>query len=435
MLTIKCNKADVCETGMRGVLIAIVFYGVPALTYAGVRFVSPSGMATWPNCTSIEQTCSVEDAETKAMAGDVVLFLPGIYTGGLWAKSDGRCRSYEDDDAKKVVFQSYESGKAIIEGHRGTASTASVTLEGACLSLRNFSIKVPDMATSTVGVLSTGSNNEVAYNIIYYDGSMVPAADFAHADGIVIRNRGWVHHNKVHSVTVGIAIMGAASGSAHVSLVENNLIHDVNRGDLEDADCVTVNRNGTTGDFSGTIVRGNECYGWHDDAFDGFDSIGVEVSGNFFHDPAETATHPTCIKAGYYSERQLVRDNRCLGMPRRGGSVYCIDAQGTRQSEFVGNYCDGGRFGIYLQRGAGAGTGNTFVENTIVNAVEAGFFLAQKEATGARLIRNTFGGDVRDIFLTMGGAVEGEGNRFIHSMTDKGPGVYLNGHGDTEGPP
>ncbi len=401
---------------------------------AGVKYVAPGGDAAWPDCTAADKPCSKTTAANRAVAGDLVVFLPGRYQGGLRIRNGGTCQSASDDDTRKIVFQAADSDAVVLDGSLPADRKINILIAGNCIAIRNFVVKVPDIAGSTVAILNLGRDNEIAYNHIAYDGNLVPTSGFAHADGIVLRNRAWVHENRIHSVTVGVSLVGHGTGAGHRSVVEGNVVFDVNKGDLEDADCFKAVKNTTNGDFFGAIIRGNECYGWHDDGFDGLDTRNLEVSDNFFHDPDPFADHPTCIKPGYYSVNQTIIGNRCLGLPRKGGQRYCIDAQGTQSSIFEGNYCDGGTYGIYLQRGAGRGNNNRFIRNTIINAFEAAFFLAQGGVKGTILRDNTFSGTVRDMLITSGGTVTGSGNRFLNDKNNKGFGKYLGGQNDSKGP-
>lgn len=400
---------------------------------AGTKYVSPTGSAAWGDCTAQGSPCSKSTAISNAAAGDIVYFLDGTYSDGFNSATSGTCSRWSDSDTNKVVFQALNRGQAVIAGTGSTSVT--VLLDTNCIAFRGFSVVIPDEANSTTGIRSTGSNNEISYNSVSYNGSLVPTSGFAHADAIVLRASAWAHQNTIESATIGVTIQGAGAGTlGYPGLVENNNISNLSAGDIEDADCFAVQKNNSDGDFSGFVIRYNECSGWSDDGFDGYDSSGVTVVQNVFDTPHIDATHPTCLKPGYFSSGSMIFGNRCFGMPTSGATtIRCIDSQGAGNATISGNLCVGGSDGIYISQGAGTGDNNSYNNNTILGSSRYGVFLAESSATGAVLRNNFLQGATSDMLLTASGSLTGSYNRFLNDKDSKGSGTYLDGVGDTEG--
>lgn len=401
--------------------------------HAAEKYISTTGTAAWGDCTSTSTPCSQATAISNAAAGDTVYFMDGTYSSGLNTATSGSCSWWSDSDSSKIVFRALNDGLAVITGTGSTSIT--VLLDTNCVALRYFTIKIPDEANSTIGIRSTGINNEISYNTVYYDGSLVPTTGSAHADAINLRARAWVHNNTIYSATVGVLVQGAGAGTyGYAGLVEQNDISQLTKGDTEDADCFAFQKNSADPNFSGFVIRHNTCSGWSDDGFDGFDSNNIRVEQNTFDTPIIGAVHPTCLKPGYTSTGNKMLGNTCLGIPTGGGtSVRCIDAQGSGSTTVSGNLCVGGTDGIYISQGSGTGDDNTFIHNTILDAARYGVFLAESTATGAILRNNFFEGGTSDMLLTSGGTVTGSYNRFINDKDSKGSGTYSDGTGDTEG--
>lgn len=396
--------------------LALIF-SLPLWAEAATKYVSPTGTEAWANCTTSASPCAVSTARTNAATGDVILFVDGTYTGGLDPNTNGSCTDLFDPDSTKIVWKAEHQYQAILTGNNSIITTTNVFSDNNCNVIDGFTIKVPDQPNTTGAVHVSGTRNEIRNNLVYYDGTLVPTTGFAHADGIRARGLTWVHHNTIRNVTVGVIISGNGGASnPHASIVEYNTISDVDKGDLEDADCFVGQQNSSVSpDYTGAEIRYNECSRWYDDGADMLSVNNIRVHNNYFHDSFSLALgHGGCLKLGYGATGNRFYANRCYGI---AGLAYGIDAQGAESALVYGNVVIGGTYGIFLNPSTGTGSNNTFYNNTIVAGTWA-VFLAHNAVTGTVLRNNIIsGGSGIDMRITAGGTVTGSYNLFEHTTS------------------
>jgi MYXO-CTERM domain-containing protein len=76
---------------------------------AATLYVSPTGTASAPACTTRANPCSLASAASSAMAGDVVVLMDGIYQEALHVANSGTADAW-------ITFQADECATPIIEG-------------------------------------------------------------------------------------------------------------------------------------------------------------------------------------------------------------------------------------------------------------------------------------------------------------------------------
>jgi hypothetical protein len=102
-------------------------------SHATEYFVSPKGSASWANCKSINTPCSAATAMTNAVAGDIVLFMDGIYD----VYQDGNYQTpdlnvaHRGTESNPITLKSLNKYGAIIRGHGTSSSPISATVIGA----------------------------------------------------------------------------------------------------------------------------------------------------------------------------------------------------------------------------------------------------------------------------------------------------------------
>ncbi len=404
------------------VRIGIILYFACFYTFAATKYVSPTGVAAWTACTVEGTPCSKATALINATTGDEVIFLDGNYSDGLLPIRGGTCTSYNDANSTKIIFKSKNQYGAVFnESLPATRTQTNVYVQYNCIVLDGFKIFIPDQANTTYGIETTTSNYlEVKNTEILYAGTLITNdGTFKHADAIMLKAKGWIHHNIIHGTTVGVTIQGLSGAyAAFPAIVENNLVCDVIKGDLEDADCFKAVQNGATGTFAGSVFRDNECYGWVDDAFDGLSSSYVKVQHNNFHDPRGdlaafgTTNHTTCLKPGYTSTNTQIIGNTCTGIPTTTSEHRCIDSNGATSPYVVGNLCSGGYNGIYVPQGSGTGDNGIYANNTFIGVSNNGIYIAESTAVGTVIYNNIFKAGVKDYLVTAGTSMSGKCNNF-----------------------
>jgi len=424
------------------VLITVVF---PLAARAADHFVSPTGSASWGVCTNIATPCSKSTAETNVLSGDRVLFLDGIYSGGLHVTHDGACSAsyvprYSAPDSQKIILQAKNAHRAIITGNNAVQIYSTVLVDSLCVSIRDFKIEVPDQSATVYGIYLTRSGDEATGNEIYYAGTALPRSGYQRAEGVRINASALVQNNYIHDTTIGVYAIGAAGGSPFSAEIDLNTVKNLSAGDPEDADCFVVNRNNVVGLGVGIRIFGNTCTGWVDDAFDGFDSTGVEVFNNNFALPMPSnvsgfSDHPTCLKPGYTSKGQAIHSNHCAGIPTTYTKAHCIDSQGAESALIADNYCSGGHEGIYLQAGGGTGKFNRFVRNTIVDSGTYAFSVVS--VVEGTVLNGNFlnSGGAYNLLITSGASIIGQNNVFGKTTTpDPSASGTYSGTGDIVAP-
>lgn len=208
---------------------------------AGEHYVSPSGTASWSQCTSSTNSCSATTAMTNAAAGDTVYFLDGKYevSQGSDYKTPALNPSQSGTSVSPIVFKSLNPLKANINGTGNNYTTASAYV-------------------STI----IGANGR---NYIVWDGFLLTARDSANTKNIYATARfqastGGVIKNC--ELVGGIHSQGGASNNAGVFfeastylIIENNKLH----GYLESSN--NINNTAIVGyDCSYVTVKNNDIY-------------------------------------------------------------------------------------------------------------------------------------------------------------------------------
>lgn len=194
-------------------------------------FVSPSGVAIWPNCTTTENPCQASATAKEflnAQAGDNINFLPGTYDPG---------------DAPDWSIPAWTPANS---GSSGSPITFKCELIGSCTILHNsFG---PALGSSNRDYITwdgfTGSKI-ARFSFAYFSNSdygIIQNFDIAGYENTTAENNSCIgldstnfmtiRNNKLHNATS----MGSDNGasilmySAYDSLIENNEIYDNDSG-------------------------------------------------------------------------------------------------------------------------------------------------------------------------------------------------------------
>ena len=121
---LKQNKN--CQSSTTGLLkpgliivlaaVAVSIFGLTQAALADTHYVSPSGSASWTQCTNIDTLCSISTAMASAQAGDTVYFRGGTYS------TTGQNEAYHaifepansGTQSQPIVFKAYTGETPII---------------------------------------------------------------------------------------------------------------------------------------------------------------------------------------------------------------------------------------------------------------------------------------------------------------------------------
>ena len=165
----------------------ILFFGIfffAKSSWAANYYVSPTGTASWGQCTNIDAPCSLSTANTNAVAGDTVYLRGGTYNisgDGIAPNNNGS--SYSN----RITFSAYNNETVTFVG-------ADKYCQGVYLNGKNY-IKVHGITFTNFYhplQIRGGSHNEISY--CTFSGQYNPAT----IDWIGSRIRSASKYNHVH---------------------------------------------------------------------------------------------------------------------------------------------------------------------------------------------------------------------------------------------
>jgi len=219
---------------------------------AATRYVSPTGFSNWNNCTSQANPCNVATAMSNATAGDIVLFMDGIYdvTSTCNYQLPSLNPSNSGTDANPIIFKSLNRYGANIRGHGTTCTTQSpylatmigaygknyITWDGFYLSARN--------ATNTADIFANARfDNAQGCKIINsvfkggphsQGGSANNAAIFFQsANNLTIENNIIYEYRETNNNENNAGILGYPS--SYLTIKNNEIYNSTNGINLKDA--------------------------------------------------------------------------------------------------------------------------------------------------------------------------------------------------------
>ena len=159
-----------------------------ASSVGNVYYVSPSGTASWAECTDINTPCSLSTANVNAIAGDTVYLRGGIYDTGISPSNSGTANN-------KIIFQAYTGEIPVISG-----TFDIITLNNVDYIVVD-GIEGRNPTSSYISITNYADYNEIKNSTIYDD------------DGITVRK--------------GVQIWGICpGGSVYTCYATNNWIHN-----------------------------------------------------------------------------------------------------------------------------------------------------------------------------------------------------------------
>ncbi|MDH5545019.1 MAG: right-handed parallel beta-helix repeat-containing protein [Gammaproteobacteria bacterium] len=237
------------HVAIRGLLVAVSFFplqDVLALDY----YVSPTGTATWAECTEITTPCNGKTAVSNAMAGDVVYFREGIYdpvTDPLqdWVDTPNQFK-YE-----KLPWNPQHSGTAenpiVFKAYEGETPVFLDNIWSGAFGVINQEWIIFDGFTGTI----VDDQDQVISLVV-----------FLNAANIVIRNSDLMGVKKATHHNSALIRLDYSDNI----LIENNKIHDLNSYAETDPEFVelAVNASGILNFYSkNLIIRNNDIYNNH----------------------------------------------------------------------------------------------------------------------------------------------------------------------------
>ena len=241
---------------------------------AGTYYVSPSGTASWSQCTNINTSCSATTAMTNAVAGDTVYFRGGQYEVGFCNAAPCLSPSHSGTSGNPITFAAYLGETPVINGdatgHDNSYVIGSynhdyiiwdgftlqandgVYMGSAILSTAHYCIirnctfnggtrLIPTNDNRPIIRLELGGNNKVQMCKLYggksdHDVEDVGGIQWYHDLNDIIEN------NEIYNTTAAINMKSEATGA----MIRYNWIHDVVRGIWGNASVSVMSSNNVT---------------------------------------------------------------------------------------------------------------------------------------------------------------------------------------------
>jgi len=167
------------------------------ICFAATHYISPTGTATWPACTSSATPCSLSTANSNAVAGDTVYLKGGTYTLTK-ANEAGIAPTHSGTAANKITYAAAPGETPII-----TQSPYAMTTYGIDLNADNYividGITFKNIQT-WVYIVNSSSYNEIKNCIFMSEagyeagiGVLITGAYCGTHNCWVTNN--WIHHN------------------------------------------------------------------------------------------------------------------------------------------------------------------------------------------------------------------------------------------------
>jgi hypothetical protein len=156
-----------------GILFSI-FFITATNSFAENYYVSPSGTASWEQCTNINTPCSAKTGLANAQAGDTVYFRGGIYTTPV-TQSSGYTPafrpSHSGSEGNPIVFKAYPDEVPFIDNsnNEGAASTVgSFGVNGQSYIIWDgfHSKVVPDSGGLGKGIILDNAHHVIVRNCV-----------------------------------------------------------------------------------------------------------------------------------------------------------------------------------------------------------------------------------------------------------------------------
>lgn len=271
---------------------------------AGTYYVSPSGTASWSNCTTQNQPCRASTAMANASAGDTVIFLDGTYSGLTYNNSNYDVPSLNPSNSgtssSPITFKAQNQYQAVLIGYNDQG-TKRVPLIGA--NGRNYII------WDGFTLKAVDTNND----------PVMASAYFYNSDYSTVRNcdiQGAAHSTGGALNYEGVRV----EASSHV-LVEKNRIH----GFIETSN--NHNTSGTKQYYTKNITfRNNEIFDNTAGIYIKRDNDDTVIENNYIHDnylgeyasgnavSSHGISHTNNVYANSYVNIEIVGDSSSVDM-------------------------------------------------------------------------------------------------------------------------
>jgi len=218
------------------------FFCFSQTSHAADYYVSPSGSASWNQCTNINTPCSVYTAFSNATAGDTIYFRGGTYNikgTTSWYQPD-LAPSNSGTPSSPIIFQGYPGETAIFVGDNANSPVFGTSVGNYHdIIFKNFTVDTSAASASNIrcAFKLNGGSNITIENIIAI-GHYLPITD--HHAVIETSDGGpfTIRNCKIYNGT-GNDTSGISSWNNTNLIVENNEIYNCYRG----IDSVEVNTN------------------------------------------------------------------------------------------------------------------------------------------------------------------------------------------------
>jgi hypothetical protein len=155
-----------------GMLFSVVFFVAATNSFAENYYVSPSGTASWEQCTNINTPCSAKTGLANAQAGDTVYFRGGTYMAPV-TQSSGYTPafrpSHSGSEGNPIVFKAYPGEIPFIDNSNNEG--AAHTVGGFGVNGQSYIIwdgfhskVVPDSGGLGKGIILDNANHVTVRN-------------------------------------------------------------------------------------------------------------------------------------------------------------------------------------------------------------------------------------------------------------------------------
>ena len=182
-------------------------------TGAATLYVSPTGTAALPDCTTRGNPCSLAAAASGAVAGDVVVLMDGVYKEPLDVANSGTAQAFitfQADECATPIIEGAGVGPDVDEADRGVGSETAEYVRFAGIVSRGWNIGFGNGWAG--GVDSTEVSNghlEIEHCISYSNGRT--GFTFFSAEGFRLENSISAHNgsSRIHSWSSGVTLFEA----------------------------------------------------------------------------------------------------------------------------------------------------------------------------------------------------------------------------------